>query len=132
MIFPWLSFTDFSQDYQFLHLSAGELLRQERQTAGSQYGDLIAGHIKNGTIVPVAITCSLLKRVGIACRYFSLKKSRQEYVLFADISLLRRVGRLLFANISLFVYLVISTNELFRVYGSSSINLNNFTRCFVS
>jgi len=50
------------KDYQFLHLSAGELLRQERQTAGSQYGDLIAGHIKNGTIVPVAITCSLLKR----------------------------------------------------------------------
>lgn len=50
------------KDYPFIHLSAGELLRQERNTEGSQYGELISSHIKNGSIVPVAITCSLLKR----------------------------------------------------------------------
>ncbi|XP_005099233.1 UMP-CMP kinase [Aplysia californica] len=48
--------------FKFKHLSAGELLRQERQTTGSEYGELIAKHIKDGTIVPVEITCSLLKR----------------------------------------------------------------------
>jgi len=40
----------------------GDLLRQERKSEGSQYGDLIEQHITNGTIVPVAITCSLLER----------------------------------------------------------------------
>ena len=38
------------------------MLRQERKSEGSQYGDLIEQHITNGTIVPVAITCSLLER----------------------------------------------------------------------
>ena len=50
--------------YPFVHLSAGDLLREERKTPGSQYGELIDEHIKNGTIVPVEITCSLLKRVS--------------------------------------------------------------------
>jgi len=48
--------------YPFVHLSAGDLLREERNTPGSQYGDLISSHIKEGSIVPVEITCSLLKR----------------------------------------------------------------------
>lgn len=48
--------------YDFVHLSAGDLLRQERKTPGSKYGDLIEKHITEGSIVPVAITCSLLKR----------------------------------------------------------------------
>lgn len=42
-------------------MSAGDLLRAERNTPGSQYGDLIETHIRNGTIVPVEITCSLLE-----------------------------------------------------------------------
>ncbi|KAH9489422.1 cytidine monophosphate (UMP-CMP) kinase 1, cytosolic [Bulinus truncatus] len=48
--------------FGYQHLSAGELLRQERLDPGSQYGEEIEKHIKNGTIVPVAITCSLLRR----------------------------------------------------------------------
>ena len=48
--------------YGYVHLSAGDLLRAERKAPGSQYGDLIEHHITNGTIVPVAITCSLLTR----------------------------------------------------------------------
>lgn len=48
------------QDFAFAHLSAGDLLREERQTPGSQYGELIEHHIVSGTIVPVEITCSLI------------------------------------------------------------------------
>ena len=40
----------------------GDLLRAERKTPGSQHGETIEHHIVNGTIVPVAITCSLLER----------------------------------------------------------------------
>ena len=40
----------------------GDLLRAERKAPGSEYGELIEHHITNGTIVPVAITCSLLQR----------------------------------------------------------------------
>ncbi|KAK3609061.1 hypothetical protein CHS0354_011326 [Potamilus streckersoni] len=48
--------------FGFVHLSAGDLLREERQRPGSQYGEEIETHIRNGTIVPVQITCSLLRR----------------------------------------------------------------------
>lgn len=51
------------QNLGFVHLSAGDLLRAERARKGSQYGELIEGHIRNGTIVPVEITCSLLENV---------------------------------------------------------------------
>jgi len=37
-------------------------LRAERAREGSEYGELIETHIRNGSIVPVAITCSLLER----------------------------------------------------------------------
>jgi len=49
-------------EYGYVHLSAGDLLRAERKAPGSEYGELIEHHITNGTIVPVAITCSLLVR----------------------------------------------------------------------
>jgi UMP-CMP kinase len=51
------------QKFQYVHLSAGDLLREERSTEGSAYGELIENHIRNGTIVPVEITCSLLANV---------------------------------------------------------------------
>ena len=57
----------FFQEYGYVHLSAGDLLREERQRPGSQFGEEIETHIKNGTIVPVQITCSLLKRVCTVC-----------------------------------------------------------------
>ncbi|XP_063992207.1 UMP-CMP kinase 2 [Diachasmimorpha longicaudata] len=46
----------------YVHLSAGDLLREERAKPGSEFGELIEEHIRNGTIVPVAITCSLIDR----------------------------------------------------------------------
>ena len=44
-----------------MHLSAGDLLRQERDS-GSKDGDLISSYIKNGQIVPVEITIALLRK----------------------------------------------------------------------
>uniref|UniRef100_A0A452VFA9 Cytidine/uridine monophosphate kinase 1 n=1 Tax=Ursus maritimus TaxID=29073 RepID=A0A452VFA9_URSMA len=52
----------FFQKYGYTHLSAGELLRDERKNPDSQYGELIEKYIKDGKIVPVEITISLLKR----------------------------------------------------------------------
>lgn len=37
-------------------------MREERNTPGSEFGELIEDHIRNGTIVPVEITCSLLEK----------------------------------------------------------------------
>merc|ERR1712012_1533886 len=50
------------EKFGYVHLSAGDLLRAERNTPGSEHGETIEHHIVNGTIVPVAITCSLLER----------------------------------------------------------------------
>ncbi|CAL2051705.1 unnamed protein product [Caenorhabditis brenneri] len=52
----------------YVHLSAGDLLRAERERVGSQFGALIENHIKNGSIVPVEITCSLLENAMIASK----------------------------------------------------------------
>lgn len=50
------------ENFGYAHLSAGDLLREERVKPGSEYGELIETHIRNGTIVPVEITCSLIDR----------------------------------------------------------------------
>ncbi|ENN77885.1 hypothetical protein D910_05855 [Dendroctonus ponderosae] len=50
------------EHFGYVHLSAGDLLREERNKPGSQYGELIETYIKEGKIVPVEITCSLLER----------------------------------------------------------------------
>ncbi|KAJ3127266.1 bifunctional uridylate/adenylate kinase [Nowakowskiella sp. JEL0407] len=48
------------KDYGFVHLSAGDLLREERQRQNSPVGELINTIIKEGQIVPMEITISLL------------------------------------------------------------------------
>ncbi|EGD79111.1 cytidylate kinase [Salpingoeca rosetta] len=47
--------------YKFKHLSAGDLLRAERNS-GSETAELINGYIKEGKIVPVAITIELIHK----------------------------------------------------------------------
>lgn len=49
------------RDFDFVHLSAGDLLRQEQDTKDSQYGQLIKDYIKEGKIVPMEITVKLLE-----------------------------------------------------------------------
>lgn len=50
------------KQYDFVHLSAGELLRNEQTKNESKYKDLIQHHMKEGTIVPAEITCNLLRQ----------------------------------------------------------------------
>ena len=47
-------------DHGFIHLSAGDLLRAEIKS-GSEHGEMIQKIIDAGQIVPVAITCELIK-----------------------------------------------------------------------
>ena len=48
-------------DHGFVHLSAGDLLRAERDS-GSPDGELINSIIMKGEIVPVDITVNLIKK----------------------------------------------------------------------
>lgn len=57
-----------SQSYGYTHLSAGDLLREERAREESEFGQLIANYIKEGKIVPVEITINLLRKVCIEYR----------------------------------------------------------------
>ncbi|KAF8344328.1 UMP-CMP kinase [Cantharellus anzutake] len=48
-------------EYDFVHLSAGDLLRAEQKREGSQYGALIAEYIREGQVVPMEVTIKLLE-----------------------------------------------------------------------
>ncbi|QPG77140.1 bifunctional uridylate/adenylate kinase [Brettanomyces nanus] len=61
--------------YHFVHLSAGDLLRAEQKDPDSQYGELIADCIKEGIIVPQEITIALLRK-AIVKNYNSTGKTR--------------------------------------------------------
>ncbi|KAF4614644.1 hypothetical protein D9613_002830 [Agrocybe pediades] len=54
------------EDFDFCHLSAGDLLRAEQNREGSQFGDLIRTCIKEGTIVPMEVTIKLLENAMTA------------------------------------------------------------------
>lgn len=54
------------RDYGFHHLSAGDLLRAEQVRPGSEYGELIRTHIREGTIVPMEVTVALLSNAMAA------------------------------------------------------------------
>ncbi|KAI1729366.1 adenylate kinase domain-containing protein [Ditylenchus destructor] len=56
------------KNFGFTHLSAGELLRNERMRPDAKYGELIETNIRNGTIVPVEITCKLIENEMIASK----------------------------------------------------------------
>ena len=57
-----------SSEFGALHLSAGELLREER-LSGSDSGKVIDSIINDGKIVPVAITIKLIKDAIIKSNY---------------------------------------------------------------
>lgn len=48
------------ENFGFVHLSAGDLLREER-ASGSELADMINSYIKEGTIVPAHVTVGLLR-----------------------------------------------------------------------
>lgn len=47
--------------FKFVHLSAGELLREERDR-NAEFAQVFNEHVRKGAIVPVAVTCSLLEK----------------------------------------------------------------------
>jgi adenylate kinase family enzyme len=49
------------RDYGFKHLSAGDLLREEQEREGSEFGEMIKTYIKEGKIVPQEVTIQLLE-----------------------------------------------------------------------
>lgn len=49
-----------AEEFNFKHISAGDLLREERNNPDGKFGELIETHIRNGTIVPPEITCKLI------------------------------------------------------------------------
>lgn len=49
-------------EFNYVHLSAGDLLRAERNRPGSELAQTIEEHIRGGKIIPVAVTCSLIER----------------------------------------------------------------------
>jgi len=49
------------QEYDFVHLSAGDLLRAEQAREGSEHGKLIAEYIREGLVVPMEVTIKLLE-----------------------------------------------------------------------
>lgn len=53
--------THLVEHYGFTHLSAGDLLREEQDREGSEYGELIKSYIKDGLIVPMEVTVKLLE-----------------------------------------------------------------------
>jgi len=53
------------KDFGFVHLSAGDLLREEQQRPDSEVGELIRNYIKEGKIVPMEITIGLLEKAMI-------------------------------------------------------------------
>lgn len=49
------------KDFEFCHLSAGDLLRAEQHREGSEFGDMIRTYIREGQIVPMEVTVKLLE-----------------------------------------------------------------------
>lgn len=49
------------RDYGFKHLSAGDLLREEQDRSGSEFGEMIKDYIREGKIVPMEVTIQLLE-----------------------------------------------------------------------
>jgi len=49
------------KEYGYVHLSAGDLLREERDS-GSPDGAMIEAFIREGKIVPVEVTVALIKK----------------------------------------------------------------------
>ncbi|KPP63586.1 UMP-CMP kinase-like [Scleropages formosus] len=64
------------ENYNYTHLSAGDLLREERGRKGSEFGQLIDTYIKEGKIVPVEITIGLLRRAMEKTMQMDMEKYR--------------------------------------------------------
>ncbi|KIY62306.1 P-loop containing nucleoside triphosphate hydrolase protein [Cylindrobasidium torrendii FP15055 ss-10] len=53
------------ESFNFCHLSAGDLLRAEQTREGSEFGEMIRTHIREGTVVPMEVTIKLLENAMV-------------------------------------------------------------------
>jgi UMP-CMP kinase len=65
------------KDWDFVHLSAGDLLRAEQAREESQYGALIKKFIQEGEIVPMEITVGLLQNA----MQENIRKDRRKFLI---------------------------------------------------
>lgn len=65
------------RDFNYVHLSAGDLLRAEQAREGSEFGELISTYIREGKIVPQEITIALLKNAMTD----EVKKGRSKFLI---------------------------------------------------
>ncbi|KAI5780510.1 uridylate kinase [Geopyxis carbonaria] len=66
------------REYGFVHLSAGDLLREEQQREGSEFGELIKTYIQEGKIVPMEVTVALLEN---AMRDAILTQNKSKFLI---------------------------------------------------
>jgi hypothetical protein len=78
-------------DYGFKHLSAGDLLREEQDRPGSEFGEMIKNYIKEGTIVPLEVTIQLLENAMKA----TMDKENKTLFLIDGMFMLSRLCSLL-------------------------------------
>lgn len=79
------------RDYTFKHLSAGDLLREEQERAGSEFGEMIKEYIREGKIVPMEVTIQLLENaMKAAIATENKKKFLIDGMIFASLAHLTR------------------------------------------
>ncbi|KAF8542071.1 adenylate kinase-domain-containing protein [Trichophaea hybrida] len=66
------------RDFGFVHLSAGDLLREEQNREGSEFGELIKTYIREGKIVPMEVTVALLEN---AMKDAIAKKGKYKFLI---------------------------------------------------
>lgn len=66
------------RDYGFKHLSAGDLLREEQERVGSEFGEMIKEYIREGKIVPMEVTVQLLEN---AMREALDKQNKKKFLI---------------------------------------------------
>lgn len=88
------------ESFNYVHLSAGDLLRAERNRPGAELAETIEEYIQAGKIIPVEVTCSLLERamndqmkVKFVFCFFMKKKKRGQNIQFDSITFDRLMQR---------------------------------------
>lgn len=72
-------------EFDFKHLSAGDLLREEQDRQGSRFGDMIKEFLREGKIVPSEVTVQLLENAVRKCK----EQEGRSWFLIDGIHLLR-------------------------------------------
>ncbi|KAL9137001.1 MAG: hypothetical protein Q9175_001785 [Cornicularia normoerica] len=113
----------FAQEFQLQHLSLGDVLCAERDTSGSEYGELIARNMQEWKIGPMDIAVTLLHDAMKEAR----RKDRIE--LFPIDRFPRKIERLQLFELTVFraklVFLLNNSDDVRRLRGLKCGNIEN-------